>query len=349
MSSGTTSPASASPAAKHDSRGRQHGGGDPDRDGGHHDRRGHRDQHPQHEVLHRLDVGDHAAEQVGAAVRGQAGRRQRHQRVVDPAAQRRQRPQRGVVAGQPLGVAEDAAAGRERPHPDDGQRQRGQRRLLGGAGEQPGGGAHQRQRRPARWRPTRTPRRAAGPRAATEQAGQPPHHQLTSAASGTGDARRAHDVTTRSASSTMAGRCATTSTVRPGHQPRGRLDDGRLAAGVEPGRRLVQQQQRGVAQERAGQCDALALPRGQPGAALAQRRLVAARQPVDELVGVRQRAARHDLVVGRAGPAEPDVLGDGPGEQVRPLRHPGQLPPPRLRVGGGEVGHRRRAPARTSA
>ena len=66
----------------------------------------------------------------------------------------------------------------------------------------------------------------------------------------------------------------------------------RLALGIERRGRLVEQQQRRVAQDRARDRDALALAARQRDAALADRRVVALRQPADELVGERELGRR---------------------------------------------------------
>ena len=81
-------------------------------------------------------------------------------------------------------------------------------------------------------------------------------------------------------------RCAITSVVRSGirwfervlHQPLGFV--------VERGRGLVEDQDRRVLQHRARDRDALALAAGQQRAVLADRRVHALRQAVDEFAGV---------------------------------------------------------------
>ena len=76
----------------------------------------------------------------------------------------------------------------------------------------------------------------------------------------------------------MASRCAITSVVRCLHQflQRG-LHQG-FAFGIERRRGLVEQQQRRIAQDRAGDRDALALAARQRNAALADLGLKALRQ-----------------------------------------------------------------------
>jgi hypothetical protein len=82
----------------------------------------------------------------------------------------------------------------------------------------------------------------------------------------------------RSALSTVASRWAMTSVVRPCIRPFQRLLHQLLAFGVERRGRLVEQQDRRVAQDGAGDRDALALAARQHDAALADRRVVALRQ-----------------------------------------------------------------------
>ena len=80
------------------------------------------------------------------------------------------------------------------------------------------------------------------------------------------------------------------------HQPIERLLDDRLVLGVDRGERLVEDQDGGVAEQRAGDGDALALATGQPDAALAHHRLIALRQARDELVGVGAAGGRAQIV-----------------------------------------------------
>ena len=67
----------------------------------------------------------------------------------------------------------------------------------------------------------------------------------------------------RSAPITLDRRCARISVVRPGHQPVERLLDHRLVLGVDRGQRLVEDQDRRIAQQGAGDREALALAAGQ--------------------------------------------------------------------------------------
>ena len=95
----------------------------------------------------------------------------------------------------------------------------------------------------------------------------------------------------------------------------------RLALRVERRGGLVEQQERRVAQDRARDRDALALAAGQRHAALAELRLEAARQPVDEFAGVRQVGGALDLGIAGVGPAEPDIFARACREHHRFLRH----------------------------
>ena len=138
--------------------------------------------------------------------------------------------------------------------------------------------------------------------------------------------------TTRSACSTSSGLCAIRSTMRPVAQPLDRLCDDARARAVEVGRRLVQNHERRAAHERPGQRDAPALARRQRAAPVADERLVAERQRLDEPVGAREHGCVANRAHGRARVAEPDVVGDRPAEDRRPLRHPGDAARARGRV-----------------
>ena len=85
------------------------------------------------------------------------------------------------------------------------------------------------------------------------------------------------------------------------HQPVERLLDHRLVLGIDRGQRLVEDQDRRVAQQRAGDRQALALAAGQPGAALADHGLVAVRQRLDEVVRVGGARGGLELGLGRVG------------------------------------------------
>ncbi len=103
--------------------------------------------------------------------------------------------------------------------------------------------------------------------------------------------------------------------------------DHRLVFGVDRGERLVEDQDRRVAQQGAGDRQALALAAGEQHAAFADHRGVALRQGRDELVRV--GAARRGFDFGAVGVrlAEPKVLLDRAVEQVGVLMNDGDHPP----------------------
>ena len=79
-------------------------------------------------------------------------------------------------------------------------------------------------------------------------------------------------------------------------EARDRPHDLPLGLPVEVGRRLVEQQQRRVAQERAGQRDPLSLTGGQPGAAVAEHRVQAVGQAAHRVCQAGRRDRRPDLI-----------------------------------------------------
>src|SRR6185295_15431466 len=90
---------------------------------------------------------------------------------------------------------------------------------------------------------------------------------------------------------------------------------------VERRRRLIEQQQRGIADDRARDRDALALPARQRVAALTDRRVVFLRQAHDVAVNLGLARRCLDLLVAGAFLAEPDVLPDRHVEQHVLLEH----------------------------
>ncbi len=189
----------------------------------------------------------------------------------------------GVVADEALAVAEQGARQGEEVDTDDGQ---GQGRLGGSlrrARDQPGGRGDQADpcadSSGAQQGGERQPR---GSRA-RELHGGPQRRARPAGGVGRDDpiARRAHvaptacgpSSTTRSAMLTSAGRWATITAVRPCTSRRSAVEHLLLGGPVEIGRRLVEEQERRVAQERASERDALALADRQSGAALAEHRV----------------------------------------------------------------------------
>src|SRR5262249_57015829 len=83
-----------------------------------------------------------------------------------------------------------------------------------------------------------------------------------------------------------------------------------FGSGVERCGRLVEQDERCVLDQRAGNGDALALSAGEPDAMLAPRRVVAQGQRHDEIVGMRGPRSRFYLLLRRADLAERDVFAD---------------------------------------
>ena len=90
-----------------------------------------------------------------------------------------------------------------------------------------------------------------------------------------------------SAASTTAGRCATTTTQESRASSREGLEQDLLGDGVEVRGGLVEEHERAVGDDDAGQREAGALPGGEPGAVLAERRVEPVRQ-----AGARRRRAR---------------------------------------------------------
>src|SRR5206468_8669591 len=90
---------------------------------------------------------------------------------------------------------------------------------------------------------------------------------------------------------------------------------------IETRGRLVQDQDRGTADERAGDREALALAAGQVRGAFAELGVVAVRHGFDELVCVRLDRGGYDLVPRGAGAPVSDVVRDAPAEQDRVLEH----------------------------
>ena len=102
------------------------------------------------------------------------------------------------------------------------------------------------------------------------------------------------------------------------HQP--------LGFRIERGGRLVEQDDRRVLDQRARDRDALALAAGKLGAALADQGVVAFGKAGDEFVGVGGLGGGDDLLLGRAGLADRDVVADRAVEQEHVLADIGDLP-----------------------
>ena len=87
-------------------------------------------------------------------------------------------------------------------------------------------------------------------------------------------------------------RCAMAIVVRPRHQHAQRVADQQLGLGVDARRRLVEDQDARIERQRARERQQLLLADRQRRAALGDRRRVAARQPLDERVGVHRAPPR---------------------------------------------------------
>ena len=94
----------------------------------------------------------------------------------------------------------------------------------------------------------------------------------------------------------------------PAHEACERVLNHRLVLGIDRGERLVQQQDRRIPQQRAGDGDALALPAREADAALTDHRIVGLRQAGDEAVRVGRPCGRFHLGVARVRLAEANVL-----------------------------------------
>ena len=144
-----------------------------------------------------------------------------------------------------------------------------------------------------------------------------------------------------------------TSDVRPLHQAVERLQHQALALRIQRAGGLVQDQDRRVAQDGAGDGHALPLPAGQLHAALADARLIALRKGADEVVGVGLAGRLDHLRFRRARPAVGDVVEDRAAEQQHVLRHHrhllAQMRAGRTPARRGRRSGRGRRPARRSA
>ena len=111
-----------------------------------------------------------------------------------------------------------------------------------------------------------------------------------------------------------------------------RLLDHRLVFGVDRGESLVEDQDRRIAQQRAGDRQALALPAGQHDPALADHRRITLRQGHDELVRVGVARRGFELLPVGVRLAEPQILLDRAVEEIRVLMDDGDHPAQRLGV-----------------
>src|SRR6266853_2156873 len=104
-------------------------------------------------------------------------------------------------------------------------------------------------------------------------------------------------------------------------QLRHRLLDLNLGASVDAARRLIQDQDRPIGQEGAGDRQKLLLSGGDVRGIVIENGVVALRQRPDEVVGVRRLRGGHDLLRRRSQLAVPDVVADGAREEPGVLQH----------------------------
>ena len=91
--------------------------------------------------------------------------------------------------------------------------------------------------------------------------------------------------------------------------------------------RFVQQNDRCILEQRAGNRDALALASGNLHSMLAHLGIVAARKRRDEIVRVRRPRGGHDFVFARPAPADGNVVAHRAAEQEHVLADIGELTP----------------------
>ena len=101
----------------------------------------------------------------------------------------------------------------------------------------------------------------------------------------------------------------------PARQSLQRLLNGRFAAHIKRGGRLIENQHRGIFQEGARDGHALLLPAGEPAAALGQHELEALGLLADNPVHASLVRRRLNLGIRRAAAAHTDVLADRRAEE----------------------------------
>ena len=123
----------------------------------------------------------------------------------------------------------------------------------------------------------------------------------------------------------------------PGAQRLQAVLDHCFALAVEARRRLVEDQDLRVGENRARDRDALPLAARQPDAALADDRVVALLEALDELVAVRDAAHRSDLLARGVRLRVGDVLGDRAVEEEVVLQHDPEMLAVVAQLDRGEV------------
>ena len=122
----------------------------------------------------------------------------------------------------------------------------------------------------------------------------------------------------------------------PGHHLAQGVVNGFLGGGVHRAGGVVEDQDPGVIQQRAGQGDPLTLAAGQAKSPFADHRVVAARQAHDEVVGARGARRRFDVGVAGARAPVADVVPHRLGEQEALLEGDADLAAQRVQ---GDVPH----------
>ena len=140
---GTADARQQEPAREHERRSGQERRGDADAHGPRDGCDEQRVEAAQVEVLERVDVGDQAGEQVAPPIPLELGRRQRLDPLVGADPNARERAEGEVVRDEPLEVAGQRTGETEEANGDDRDRQRQDRRALGGPRDQVAGGRHQ--------------------------------------------------------------------------------------------------------------------------------------------------------------------------------------------------------------
>ena len=123
-----------------------------------------------------------------------------------------------------------------------------------------------------------------------------------------------------SASRTVERRWAIAIVVRPSESRSSASWTSRSVSVSSDARRLVEDEDRRVAQDRAGDRDPLLLASGEAVSALADDGVVAVGQRRDHVVDARGLGGRLDLLVGRVRLREAEVLADRGVEEVGLLR-----------------------------
>lgn len=113
-----------------------------------------------------------------------------------------------------------------------------------------------------------------------------------------------------------------------------------LALGVEVGGGFVEEQDRAVGGQNAGEGEALALAEGQAGAVLTDDGVPAVGELGQHGLESRCGTDGSKIIDGRVrdGPEQLDILAQCPGNQHRPLRQPGDPTPPAVEVEFTNIG-----------